>query len=1055
MHIVGLEKITDSETIARYDFDGDGNLGVRDLTCLSDLVAEDTNGDGAFDETDATALRADTDKADILNIWDKQIKAYAEKIGQIKQTERDEENKKYDEERTKIEEDLKNIEWYEPTPAPTPTPEPEPEPTPETEELPLLTFEPSAGDVDGDGLFDEGDVNRIRNYAQQKTQYTQYDNSLSYYDEMRRADINDDGIIDEIDFSLAVNMMNGKEIHGIPGSSEDNPLYIFGNYTSENINGEYVSNKYRGWGIIYPDKEGVDYSQEIAFIGKGDQVKFNRYYSYISSIIVSDTPHKVIVPTSTSVYDDKGKQIASSGGAVLTIDKTAAKTAIDVNGEWAHIYLDNALITGNFDYVHVEGNNCTVIGGKDIDIAGENAKIILDGIANDVTIDIIKPNCEVQSKGDNKFNITFPGPGWLYDFSLKENDNGVPALVSNGTQWVSFTGKINPETTIEIDGKKLKLENLPGADEIFKPNETNLNITNNPDNPGEWFKKYTRVANSPSETFDLQDSNGNVTGQVTVSGGNEVTFTEVNGKITLVTPNLTVDGGYVTDTKGLIGLMVDGKEYVKNSDGIATYTKEGNKLKIVANGPFDIETTDAGDNIEIYAFNGNNNITFSGKGGVVNSGHGNDNIEIKGSGNVVNTGHGNDTVKISGAGSSVYLNSGENSVTINAASFVHAGTGKDKFNVNSSGATIFDFNPNEDTLNFSLSLGKLKTEVKNIAGYQSIMIKDADTERPISALVNCSDLGKIQEIINAHNQEVVVEEASQKIDELERDFAEKLGTLVQKEISSDSIKAKAELIEELKKNIPKESSIPAKDFEKLKDRIAKEAADIIASKPEITKDVLTDNASMIDFFSKIFTKNEFSEGKYTIKMDGFGEDWANVFRIEISWKDNNKEESVILGLPATEKGIKKAISNLAKSAGEVIDEKMDEATKAVISALTGVDKKIVSNVYDIGTGILEMLITGKTNDKQLANSLINITKKQLTSAIHEMIERFGNVNGVSSSWIRAQQGKVDELEKNMEVLDKMKKDLSTLSDNSESSLKKLNDKVEATKSLLKGLFEFK
>lgn len=1050
-YLVESEDITDKGTFYKFDMNNNGELTTEDLRRVADMVYSDQNGDGIFDERDAAALRNNPDKADIVEYWDKHNVVYNEKIAQI---ERDKQNEEFIKESEKIKNDLNNIDWYEPV---EPTPEPEPEP----EELPVLKFDELAGDITGDGVVDEKDLfmieRKILNNYSSGIVYQFPNQTIRLNDNMiTNMDINKDGVVDEVDFSIAYNLSIGKEMHGMPGSSKDNPRYIINDgfvdkYVSNSIEGEYISE------ASY-NSENVTHG--VYYVSQGDTINFHNGWN---DVVMSNIPHTSIIPYG-DIYigNNDEKMLYTNTEIEVTIDNDGKTNVKSLENGDISLYGDNISISRSTgSYTYVDGKNSIIrinsvdnAHGSKVSVWGENCTIIRDGGNDKDSFSVGGITCEIQNNDDSPFIIVIYRNG-LQGASVK-NINGIPTIIGReGSPIISLKGKINGDILIKYATGESLLKDLPGADEIFKPNENNLIITTNPDNPDEWFKSYTQILNS-DETFDVMDYDGNVKGKVTVSGGNEVTLTKAYDKIVLVTPNLIVEGGSVTDTKGLAGLKVDGKEYVKNSEGKATYTKEGDKLKIVANGPFDIETTDYGDNIEISAFNGNNNITFNGKNGVVNTGHGNDEIKIKGSGNIVNTGNGNDTVEINGADSRVYLNSGENSVTMNAPSLVFAGSGKDKFNVNTSGATIMDFNPNEDSLGLSLSFGKLTAKVRTDGiAYPTILIQNEETGRTVCALVNCTDLGKINDIVNNHNQEVTVQEARDRIDELERDFAEKLGALVQEEISSDSTKAKAELIEELKKNITKNSSIPAEDFEMLKNRIAEEAADIIASKPEITKDVLTNGASMVDFFSKMFTKKEFSEGKYTITMDGFGDDAANVFQIKVSWKDNGKEESVFLGLPATEKGIKTAISNLIKAGGEVIDEQIDKATKEVISALTGVDKKIISNVYDLGTSILEMLITGKTNNKQIAESLANIGKETLESAIYGMIDRFGATSRASNAWIETQKGKVKDLIKNMNTLNKIKNSLSSLSNSSESNLKNINKTINDTTSLLSGLFELK
>ena len=534
-YLVESEDITDKGTFYKFDMNNNGELTTEDLRRVADMVYSDQNGDGIFDERDAAALRNNPDKADIVEYWDKHNVVYNEKIAQI---ERDKQNEEFIKESEKIKNDLNNIDWYEPV---EPTPEPEPEP----EELPVLKFDEFAGDITEDGTVSRTDVNLIGQYI--RGELKDYDS-----EKINKMDINKDGVIDEIDYSIALNLAHGKEIRGIPGSSADNPKYMaLDEYISDSIDGEYIC---KSWG------EGAFY------VSQGDKIT---RISYGWNITMSNRPHTSIIPHTSVIPDgyvyignNEKEMLFTDGEIEVTInnDGTTNVKSLD-NGEIVlfgdNLYIDRS--TGS--KTRVNGKNSVIkINSVDdngvdshVSVYKENCTIIRDS-GNDKDVfhfSLDARNCVIQNNDDSPFTINLAGYYGNIYISLR-NINGTPTIVDKeGTPIVSLKGKINGEITVEGWNFEKKLNDLPDPDEIFKPNENNLIITTNPDNPDEWFKSYTRTANYPSETFDIKDYDGNIKGQVTVSGGNEVTLTESYGNLVLVTPNLIVEGGSVTDTKGL------------------------------------------------------------------------------------------------------------------------------------------------------------------------------------------------------------------------------------------------------------------------------------------------------------------------------------------------------------------------------------------------------------------------------------------------------------------------------------------------------------------------
>lgn len=906
-HIVELEMITDPAALAKYDFDGNGKISLVDLARMDRLVSSDTNGDGVFDETDAAALRERSDKADILAMWDKINELYA---GKIKEIEREKQNDEWEKESEEIKNDLKDIDWYEPVLTP---------------KLEPIVFDKTKGDVNGDGKINDDDLDMIRKYIIGTIYLNKYKNDT--YSEYVKPeytsvmDVNEDGIVDEVDFSIAVNLANGKEIHNVPGSSEDNPLYL------------------------------VTKSEQL-HIPKGEFVKLDK-------------------ESKTFYIDENGKWHINADN-----DKSSDKKKIYTNdddvfvesGDYSQIKIEgaNSIINVNYDknsavnYSDFFGNNSKIITAT-----GSNSTIIRDkGGDKDVFVFDTggHGDYEIQNNDDSAFTIRIADYITINDskcrISLKEI-NGIPTIVNiDGESLVLLKGKINGETIVMGYGgsggytwnnEQIKLSELPGADEIFSHTSDTDNF--------QWVSRtYTRKVQDGGE--DFVEKVGNINSTFTVSDGNEVTISESNDELKEVIPNLITYNGTVDVTKGDIKLKVDDKEYVK-ANGAATYTRDWDKLKVEAKEPIELETLEDSTNVEIRASNGDNTITLNGKNGKVF------------------TGNGNDKIVINGDDSAVFLEGGENDITINAWSYVQAGQGKDIFSIKASGGKINGFDPNMDTLNLSLSLGKLTVKQVENTTYPTILLQNAETGMTVCALSNYKDLDKIQEIVKTHNESWELNEAENHMAVLQHELAEHLGRLVNEAISENqSVKEKEDAVKRLLSNI-KVSPSDADVSEADKRDFAEAIADYLSEQSDETsiKNMEKFLGSIIDGLTPFTTKNG-------MRVSGGTYNGAYAF----SATPKNKA-STTMYISSNDKENKAAVADFMKAMAKEAKDLVDDATKKFISAITSISEKKVSAGYDIGMALLDVMSGKKPDAGKVGKALLGLSEAVIFSFVNNAIHK--------------------------------------------------------------------
>ena len=556
---------------------------------------------------------------------------------------------------------------------------------------------------------------------------------------------------------------------------------------------------------------------------------------------------------------------------------------------------------------------------------------------------------------------------------LNRNDDGTLSIMDG----IDVIIKLNDNYS--LDGKlifsdmlgnsnEIALKQIPITSQIFinggeKSNETNLSVTTNPTNP-QWISKtYTRKVQDGGESFN--EEQGNINSNITVSDGNYVTISESNDRLQEVVPNLTMYNGRVAVTKGDVKLKVDDKDYIKGN-GAATYTREWDKLKVEAKEAIELETLEDSANVEISAFVGDNKITLNGeKGKVLTRG-------------------GNDKIVINGEDSSVFLLEGNNDITINAPSYVQAGKGKDNFLVKTPGVIINEFDPDNDTLNLSSPLGKLTVTKSEKAGYPIFFIQNEETRGMVCALSNPTGSDeiqdKIQEIVKTHNERYDLNETENRMAVIQRELADQLERLTNEMIETYQ-NPKQGLIENLTKKISIQPSTA-----KVSENMKADFAEAVAEAVETSKIKSTSFSSMEQFLGQV--KNGLEPIKTENGMSMYG---ATVNGAYAFWAFPDNNSLATMSIASDNKESQAAINNYLNSLKTDLGEKLDDATKEVISAITGISKKKVSAGYDIGMVLVDIMSGKKPDAGKVGRAFLDLTEDALfgfvNKAIHKAAEK--------------------------------------------------------------------
>lgn len=851
-------------------------------------------------------------------------------------------------------------------------------PVPEEEPVQPIAIDPLIADIDGDGSVDLDDLFGIRYYilGDIKNEGDRYNGIILDSNMIKKMDINGDGSIDEIDFSLAVNIKQGKEVYGTPGSSRDNPLYIVGDYTSQNIDGEYVND------MCVTDMSFL-YSGRMFYIGQGDQLKHSEY-SYINKMIVSDRPHKIIVPYNMIVDDevDNSTLLFTSvynNSEVAIVRYEDGHMGISVpSGQNISTFADDLLIdTGKHTYIDAHGKNTTVtinyednalpkedtnFLGTIVNLSGEGSKIIREKGNSEDSFMVNAPNCRIEDSSNEKYLLYINH--YIKNLHL-EDVNGIPTIKSeDNSTWIELVGKVSSEITVgDTKHNKQQIKDIPGYKEIFEIDDSvspdSITIEQNPNNPYEWLKSYTRTVGYPGESFI--NSTGN---SIWVSGGNEVKVTEIRGEISWVFPNLIADGGEVKLEKGSTLIELDGKNYLEIEEGTATFIRNGDKLSVRNAENVDIKTFKDSDNVSIEALRGNNKIELNGKNPRVVCGNGKDEITINGYNAHIIAGDGDDTIVINGKDA-----------------YVQGGYGSDHFLIKDYGAMLSDFDANQDTLTIDTRFGKLTAKQEG----QSIVIQTEGGE-DVAYLLGNKSFDKIQDIINKHNFKVEKNELVSTWKSSERDLYSKIGTLVEDEIKAYKDSAEEKGISQLKKLIINDPKDPVPD--NILAVFAEKVADDIASKPGFTKDTCKSASAFVSYFANISSRISESQNDFQMEISGYGLNKANLYTATVDWIDKRgKKHQSTISLPSNAENLSQAMQAYIDTASELAKDVIDESSKKVISSLTGLNGKVVDTAYDIGKGIIEILVTGKTDGKDFTKALVDVGSEVIKSAIEKMIER--------------------------------------------------------------------
>lgn len=848
--------------------------------------------------------------------------------------------------------------------------------------VPLLNDDKMKADITGNGIVDSNDLYIIKHYILEGGKigsgyiFDFVNGKVVLNEEMiKKMDINDDGKIDLVDFSLAVNYSKGKKFKERPGMSRDNPIYIIDEYASDNVDGEYVNDK-------YVTSVWNRYTGRVYYIGKDDHIgKVNSNYA---QVIMSNNPHRIVVPSNTDVYGADGNKIChSSGYSEISLQRDSDGISVSVpSGEHITAYASNTFLESTgWGRIRAEGDNSKILLKnmneyessfhyvRDVSIGGRNSTVIVDDAKFDGTIAIYAPNSRIENNVGVPLNIRV-------DHNAKsltvENIDGKPVIKSNdGTSWVELFGNVNADIKIICpisngSNEKISLKDIPGYKEFFGTHN-NVTIEQNPNNPNEWLKVYRNgVTHHPGETFTYGDGES-----VWVSVGNEVEIAEANGKITMVVPNLVVNGGQAKEWEGLI--QVGAQNYADLRKGTANATRSYDGLSIEAITSIELDTFSAGKNITVNAKIGDNYVNLDSDHSSVHFGDGNDTVVINGANAYVDCGDGNNTIDIASKNA-----------------YIKGGSGKDIFNVKHTGNSIDSFSPDQDELHL-LDMDFLGELVAVPAG-RSIVIRNAAQNIDVVSLIGCDAIDKVRNMIDGHNKLVKVHQAMSDIDDLRNGLSEIIGGLYYEGIIDSQEQGKADSEKRIKNIVKTDKDVP----QNIIDDFIQTVMEDMASKPGVTTDTFTNLNEFSTVMSSFSSKLEKKGKNYEIRINGYGIMDVNIYSADVEWKTKDllgreTTQKATIALPSNPEEICAAMKNFSKIMNDIGNNALDDAIKTIASELTGINKKTVDMAYDIGRSVVELYAGNgsaeDTDTRNIFNAISKIGKPVIENAIRGFYER--------------------------------------------------------------------